>query len=38
MDWADFLHADCDVIIFGKTNIILYIFDFKMPVYCSFTC
>ena len=23
-----FLHADCDAIIFGKTNIVLYIFDF----------
>ena len=28
MDWADFLHADCDAITFGKTNIVLYIFDF----------
>ena len=27
MDWADFLHADSDAIIFGKTNITLYIFD-----------
>ena len=23
-----FLHADCDTIIFGKTNIVLYTFDF----------
>ena len=23
-----FLHADCDEITFGKTNIVLYIFDF----------
>ena len=28
MNWAYFLHADCDAIIFGKTNIVLYIFDF----------
>ena len=28
--WIEFifLHADCDAIIFGKTNILLYIFDF----------
>ena len=28
MNWADFLHADCDAITSGKTNIVLYIFDF----------
>ena len=27
MNWADFLHADSDAIMFGKTNTILYIFD-----------
>ena len=29
MDWADFLHVDCDAIIFDKTNIILYTLTFK---------
>ena len=24
MNWAYFLHADCDAIIFSKANIILY--------------
>ena len=33
-----FLRADCDAITFGKTNILLYIFDFQMLVFCSFTC
>ena len=28
VNWADFLHADCDAVIFGKTNIALFIFDF----------
>ena len=28
MSWADFLHVECDAIIFGYTNIALYIFDF----------
>ena len=28
MNWADFLHADFDATIFGKTNIVLYIFEF----------
>ena len=37
MNSADFLHADCEAIIFGQTDIVLYIFDFKMPVYCSCT-
>ena len=25
---TDFFDTDCDAIMFGKTNIILYIFDF----------
>ena len=25
---TDFLHADCDAMPFGMTNIVLYIFDF----------
>ena len=37
MNWADFLHAGCDAIIFRYTNI-LSISDFLMPVYCSCTC
>ena len=28
MNWADFLNADCDAIIFGKTNVMHYTFDF----------
>ena len=28
MNWVDILQADCDSIIFGKNNIVLYIFDF----------
>ena len=27
MNQADFLHAECDAITFGKTDIVLYIFD-----------
>ena len=27
-DWADFLHADYDAVIFDYTNIALFIFDF----------
>ena len=38
MNEADFLHADCNTITFGKIDIVLYIFDFQMPVYCIFTC
>ena len=37
MNSADFLHADCEAIIFGQTDIVLYNFGFKIPVYCSCT-
>ena len=33
MNWADILQADCDSIIFGKNNIILYIFSFLLQFY-----
>ena len=36
--WADFVHADCDAISFGQTDMVLFIFVFSMPVYCSCTC
>ena len=28
MNWADFLHVACDAVIFGKTNIVPYMFGF----------
>ena len=28
MNWADFLHADCDSMVFSYTDIVLYILDF----------
>ena len=38
MNLPDFFHADCDALIFGYTNILVYIFDFYMSVYWSCTC
>ena len=38
MNSADFLHADCDSLIFGQASIVVYILNFSMPVYCSYTC
>ena len=27
MNWVDFLHDDCEAIMFGQIDIVLYIFD-----------
>ena len=31
MNSAYFLHADCEAVIYGQTNIILYVFDLLDP-------
>ena len=38
MNWADFLHANCDAIILIRLTLYSVSLTFKMPVYCSCNC